>query len=102
MSIVFTAFACSSTPGIPVDLFTGACRLSPRVESTAPTSTILPSIFFLGTVPAMTSAAEMTRAGSDRRSEKFRSSDLAPMVGTKRSPICTPSGRTIGGPLMPR
>ena len=47
----------------------------------------------------MTSAAEMTRAGLDRRSAKFKSSDLAPMVGTRRSPICTPSGRTISGPL---
>lgn len=102
MSIVFTALACSNTPGIPDDLLTGASLLSPSTGSTAPTNTILPSISLRGTVPATTSAAEMMCEGSDSRSEKFRIIDLAPMVGMKRSPTCTPPGRSVTGPESPR
>ena len=97
MSIVLTAFACSSTPGTPVALFTGASRLSPRVGSIAPTNTILPASLRSGTLPSRTSAIEMTRAGSERRAEKLSSMLCWSSVGTKRSPICTPSGRTITG-----
>ena len=57
--------------------------------------TILPATFFFGNVPSITSAAEITFDVSERSGEKFRSIDFASSVGTKRSPICTPSGRTM-------
>ncbi len=50
-------------------------------------------------MPAITSAAEITRDGSESFCEKLSSIDFAPPVGTKRSPICTPFGRTITGPV---
>ena len=89
------ALAWNITPGTSLDLFTGAVFTSPRVVAVAPMNTIFPASFFFGTVPLNTSTAEMTFDVPERSGAKLRSIALASSVGTKRLPICTPSGRTI-------
>ena len=76
-------------------MLTGAVFTSPSVVDVAPMKTILPFTFLAGIVPLITSAAEITFDVPDRSGEKLRSIDFASSVGTKRSPICTPFGRTM-------
>jgi hypothetical protein len=64
--------------------------LATQRGSRGPKVVAFPSIFRLGTVPAMTSAAEITCEVSDNFCEKFNNIDFASPVGTKRFPICTP------------
>src|SRR5215218_7721343 len=95
VSIVFAALAWNITPGRSLDLLTGAVFTSPSVVAVAPMKTILPATLFFGNVLLITSTAEITFAVPERSGEKLSSIDLASSVGTNRSPICNPCGRTM-------